>query len=190
MSKVGCLDRPSGGRSPALRSVFSTPCLFCDFGTFVLSTNVERNRQRSNRKSVLVAQVHAHSGWSPKTAQGVPLGYPLCVFAPTPSPVGSGVVNALFTRRDPMHRRGRGLNASPPRLIGCPNRFQRGRLPVRLAEWVRGDEYLRQNKNYIKVLRGLGCFFKSTPSVLPYSYKQQFIFLIPPPSPPQTARPA
>ena len=48
--------------------------------------------------------VRAHSGWSPKTAQGVPLGYPLCVFAPTPSPLGSGVVNALFTRRDPMHR--------------------------------------------------------------------------------------
>ena len=107
--------------------------------------------------------VHAHSGWSPKTAQGVPLGYPLRVFAPTPSPAGSGVVNALFTRRDPMHRRGRGLNASPPRLIGCPNYFRRGWLPIRLTEWVRGDEYLRQNKNYIKVLRGLGCFFKSTP---------------------------
>ena len=124
--------------------------------------------------------VRAHSGWSPKTAQGVPLGYPLCVFAPTPSPVGSGVVNALFTRRDPMHRRGRGLNASPPRLIGCPNYFRRGWLPIRLAKWVRGDEYLRQNKNYIKVLRGLGCFFKSTPSVLPYSYKQQFSCLSPP----------
>ena len=132
MSKESCLADRRADESPPSGLCFPPPCLFCDFGTFVLSTNVERNRQRSNRKSVLVAQVHAHSGWSPKTAQGVPLGYPLCVFAPTPSPVGSGVVNALFTRRDPMHRRGRGLNASPPRLIGCPNRFPRGRLPMRL----------------------------------------------------------
>ena len=100
-------------------------------------------------------------------AQGCsPLGIPLFVFAPPPSPAmesRSGGSKALFTRRDPTNRRGRGLNASPPRLIGRPNPFRRGRIPVRLAKWFRSDKCLGQNKNYIKVLGGSGGLLSRSP---------------------------
>ena len=105
--------------------------------------------------------------------RGSPWVSPLCV-RPDTLALGLGCRQCAFYSPRPNAPTALRSEALLRGLIGCPNRFQRGRLPVRLAEWVRGDEYLRQNKNYIKVLRGLGCFFKSTPSVLPYSHKQQF----------------